>query len=82
MSGPKPKKYLKWEDLDFKEETTYENVKMGEHIYELQYWKYKNSYKDFMGNDIYYYEKFVYLRGHKIECTEFFDDLHLERVKE
>lgn len=81
LKAQQPKQYLKWEDLEFKEETTYENVKMGEHIYELKYWKYKDSYKDFMGNDIYYYEKFVYLRGHQIECTELFNDLHLERVE-
>lgn len=81
LKAQEPKKYLTWEELEFKEETTYENVKMGEHIYELKYWKYKDSYKDFMGNDIYYYEKFVYLRGHQIECTELFNDLHLEKVE-
>ena len=78
----KPKQYLKWEDLEFKEERQEIPVRMGETIYTLVLKKTDGGNKiakllspkrNYMGEwgDMFYEE-----------AKQFFNDLRLERVKE
>ena len=82
LKAQEPKKYLKWEDLEFKEERQEIPVRMGETIYTLVLRKTDGSNKiakllspkrNYMGEwgDIFYEE-----------AKQFFNDLHLERVEE
>ena len=72
------KQYLKWEDLEFKEDNeTKIKVRMGEHIYDLWYGSYKTGYGIF--------KQKCSLAGYEFDedyDIDIFNDLHLERVEE
>lgn len=75
-----PKHYLRWEDLEFKEETQKMNVKMGDNIYYIEWfnrnYKVVNFYTHLDDNTL-HYTSYV-----SEEHKQFFNDLHLERVEE
>lgn len=82
LKAQEPKRYLKWEDLEFKEERQEIPVRMGETIYILVLRKTDGGNKiakllspkrNYMGEwgDMFYEE-----------AKQFFNDLHLERVEE
>ena len=72
------KQYLKWEDLEFKEDNEAKiKVRMGEHIYDLWYGSYKTGYGTF--------KQKCSLAGYEFDedyDIDIFNDLHLERVEE
>lgn len=77
-----PKHYLKWEDLEFKEEPQKMKVKLGDSLYRIEW------YSDGCGvNGVFIYK---YITNDYLEhCTsitdnrqQFFNDLRLERVEE
>ena len=79
LKAQEPKQYLKWEDLEFKEETQEMKVLLNGEKYIL---KYANEW--FCG----WCNKVQITNGTYILCTlgngmnQFFNDLHLERVEE
>ena len=77
LKAQEPKHYLKWEDLEFKEDNeTKIKVRMGEHIYDLWYGSYKTGYGTF--------KQKCSLAGYEFDedyDIDFFNDLHLERVE-
>lgn len=75
LKAQEPKKYLKWEDLEFSEELKVLNVRMNNNDYILRY-----ALDIFGGNCCFLYDS---ARNHHIDLTrQFFNDLHLERVGE
>ena len=78
LKAQEPKQYLKWEDLEFKEDNEAKiKVRMGEHIYDLWYGSYKTGYGIF--------KQKCSLAGYEFDedyDIDFFDDLRLERVEE
>ena len=74
-----PKQYLKWEDLEFKEEEQWLKVKMGDRNYTLIYWKFTLLGKEYYTSELRNEETLdiiQHIRG------KLFNDLHLERVEE
>ena len=77
-----PKQYLKWEDLEFKEEEQWLKVKMGNNFYRIVWCI------DGLGSDVVSLYKYitndylVYCACIKDNSQQFFNDLHLERVEE
>ena len=75
LKAQEPKQYLKWEDLEFSEETKGLNVKMNNNDYILRY-----TLDVFGGKCCFLYNE---AKSHHIELNkQFFNDLHLEEVKE
>ena len=73
LKAQEPKQYLKWEDLEFKEDNQRIKVKLGSNIYTLDF--YTGLFgKTFGLNSQHYCEA--------KENKQFFNDLHLERVEE
>lgn len=75
-------KYLKWEDLEFKEEEQWLKVKMGDNFYRIEWCN-----DDFGANVVSFYkyitkDYLVYCACIKENGKQFFNDLHLERVEE
>ena len=76
------KNYLKWEDLEFKEEEQWLKVKMGNNFYRIVWCV------DGVGSDVVSLYKYitndylVYCACIKDNSQQFFNDLHLERVEE
>lgn len=74
LKAQEPKKYLKWEDLDFSEELKVLKVKMNNNDYILRY-----ALDICGGKCCFLYDS---ARNHHIDLTrQFFNDLHLERVE-
>lgn len=77
LAAQNQKKYLKWEDLDFRFEDKYMKVKLNGSIYTLRYTR--NTLMEF---------PIAYLEFGNTEITiidcqkQFFNDLHLESVNE
>ena len=75
------KQYLKWEDLEFKEETQEMKVLLNGKIYVLEY-----KFYTYEHNVIYLstldYDKVLTCMGDYSFDIQFFNDLHLERVEE
>lgn len=89
--GQENKKYLKWEDLDFKEVSQLDHkiikAKLNEQLYELDLYRY-GGYKRVeirvIGNSYNYNlgEGYVVCIDEEFpETIQFFNDLHLERVE-
>ena len=82
LKAQKPKQYLKWEDLEFKEEEQWLKVKMGNNFYRIVWCI------DGLGSDVVSLYKYitndylVYCACIKNNSQQFFNDLHLERVEE
>ena len=78
LKAQEQKHYLKWEDLEFKEDNEAKiKVRMGEHIYDLWYGSYKT------GDGI--FKQKCSLAGYEFDedyDIDIFNDLHLERVEE
>lgn len=75
LKAQEPKKYLKWEDLEFSEELKVLNVRMNNNDYILRY-----ALDIFGDNCCFLYDS---TRNHHIYLIrQFFNDLHLERVGE
>ena len=78
----KPKQYLKWEDLEFKEEEQWLKVKMGNNFYRMEW------VIDGFGANVVSLYKYItndylmYCSCIKENGKQFFNDLHLERVEE
>ena len=73
------KHYLKWDDLDFKEETQEMFVLLNGSCYLLEY--YNDSEEDFVFIRATHTTVFE-LDGNSEDDKQFFNDLHLERVEE
>ena len=74
LKTQEPKKYLKWEDLEFSEELKVLKVKMNNNDYILRY-----ALDICGGKCCFLYDS---ARNHHIDLTrQFFNDLHLERVE-
>ena len=77
LKAQEPKKYLKWEDLEFSFKEKCMKVKLNENIYTLRYTR--NALMEF---------SVAYLEFDNTEITiidckkQFFNDLHLEVVEE
>lgn len=76
LKAQEPKHYLKWEELEFKEETSRIEVKLNETLYTLSY--VKRQYLDF----VYLINNDSQIRLNSANDKQFFNDLHLERVEE
>ena len=76
LKAQEPKQYLKWEDLEFKEETSRIEVKLNETLYTLSY--VKRQYLDF----VYLINNDSQIRLNSANDKQFFNNLHLERVEE
>ena len=80
LKQQEPKKYLKWEDLEFKEETQEMKVLLNGKIYVLEY-----KFYTYEHNVIYLstldYDKVLTCMGDYSFDIQFFNDLHLERVE-
>ena len=76
LKAQEPKQYLKWEDLEFKEETSRIEVKLNETLYTLSY--VKRQYLDF----VYLINNDSQIRLNSANDKQFFNDLRLERVEE
>ena len=76
LKAQEPKKYLKWEDLEFKEKTSRIEVKLNETLYILSY--VKRQYLDF----VYLINNDSQIRLNSANDIQLFNDLHLERVEE
>ena len=71
LKAQEPKKYLKWEDLEFSYELKVLNVRMNNNDYILHY-----ALDIFGGNCCFLYDSAI---SHHIDLTrQFFNDLHLE----
>ena len=68
------KNYLKWEDLEFESEYKTLNVKMGESIYKIEYFKYVSGFVRFYIAE----DKVITLSESR---KQFFNDLHLEVIE-
>ena len=75
LKAQEPKKYLKWEDLEFKEKTSRIEVKLNETLYILSY--VKRQYLDF----VYLINNDSQIRLNSANDIQLFNDLHLERVE-
>ena len=76
LKAQEPKKYLKWEDLEFKEMYKIIPVRMGDNVYQMAYCLYENEgYIRLEDCQRIYLELFA-------NEKKFFNDLHLERVEE
>lgn len=79
LKAQEPKKYLKWEDLEFKEKAIYKRVTLNGELYLLK------TYRNFiLCFDIVELEKtdgtiLFHINQYNLQ---FFNDLHLERVEE
>lgn len=81
LKAQEPKKYLKWEDLDFTSEDQTMKVKMGDTIYKILYRRCDGIEEvQLLSED----EKLLFLNliGKYKDNIQFFNDLHLERVEE
>lgn len=75
LKAQEPKQYLKWEDLEFTKGLKCQKVKMNDNDYRISY-----TLDDFGGKCCFLYDS---ARNHYIVLNkQFFNDLHLERVKE
>lgn len=71
LKTQEPKKYLKWEDLEFSNELKVLNVRMNNNDYTLRY-----TLDIFGGKCCFLYDNTI---SHYIDLTrQFFNDLHLE----
>lgn len=76
LKAQEPKRYLKWEDLEFKEMYKIIPVRMGDNVYQMAYCLYENEgYIRLEDCQRIYLELFA-------NEKKFFNDLHLERVEE
>jgi hypothetical protein len=82
LKSQEPKKYLKWEDLEFGKTTHKLKAKMNGNLYRIEW------YIDGMGSKVVCLDKYItndYLIHSvciKDYNQQFFNDLHLERVEE
>lgn len=79
LKAQEPKKYIKWEDLEFKLETQEMFVLLNGSYYLLEY--YNDSEEDFVFIKATHTTVFELL-GERSDDKQFFNDLHLERVEE
>ena len=79
LKAQESKHYLKWEDLDFKEEEQWLKVKMGDRNYTLIYHKWFMLGKWYYGVEL-RNEETLDIIDHIRE--KLFNDLHLERAEE
>lgn len=80
LGGIKPKKYLKWEDLEFMRDEKVMTVKMGDTVYKILYrYCYANEEVQLLSED----KKLLCLRliGKYKANVQLFNDLRLERVE-
>lgn len=81
LKAQEPKHYIKWEDLEFKEESQWLKVKMGDNLYRIDW------LIDGLGANVVSIYKYitndylVYCACIKDNSQQFFNDLHLERVE-
>lgn len=75
LKAQEQKKYLKWEDLEFKEKTSQIEVKLNKTLYTLSY--VKRQYLDF----VYLINNDSQIRLNSANDKQFFNDLHLEVVE-
>ena len=81
LKAQEPKKYLKWEDIDFSYGTKVQKVRMNDTIYKIVYANYDNTKEvQLLSED----EKLLYFNfvGKYKDNVQLFNDLHLERVEE
>ena len=81
LKAQEPKHYLKWEDLEFKEEEQIMKVLLNGNKYTLDY--YSDGYDDYIDfltdNE---QDRIAIYEGGYPHDKQFFNDLHLERVEE